>query len=971
MEGEKVKYEKKSLVIIAGVVGLLLLTSMFMTSLLGNITRKMNQSANETLLNSTRMIKSSLDNEFTTDAQLLETAAYLFSANGREADAVETLTNFAAATDFFRFYYVDMAGHGFDSLGQVVSADELPFEETARAEGERGCSDAYIGSSGRLQVTFQTPVFAEGRQIGALYADKTLVRYNSPALFTFSGGAGRSYVVDGSKGTWIIESTGTDAEDIYAFLAQHGNDQRVQQTLEELLSAGKTGTISVEFGGESSILGFLPLENAQGWYLISVLPKRILLQESYEIMRMITITLIVLLIALVLLTLLLLSQQTMRHREKSRIYQEQLFQNISANVNFAFLLYSPVEKCVEMISDNVRFLFDIDPAQAAIRPDKLFDRCGMREDDPGRKAFFSGKLQEKIQKECKVGTDNELLRWTEVNLIPADNGKYLAVLHDTTEAHYMRDDLADALRQAQESNRARTAFFSAMSHDIRTPMNGIVGMTAIAQDNLNDPAKVEDCLRKIDIASEHLLSLINEILDMSRIESGKVNLKEEPVVLSQLIANVLLLVKPDIQKKGHTMQVRSTVLEYNEVLGDALHLQKILLNLLSNAVKYTPSGGEICIQVLERPLDEGHIDVVFQVEDNGIGMTPDFLTRIFQPFERAEDNRVSKITGTGLGMAITKNIVDIMGGTIEVESKLGAGSTFTVTLPLAVAAEEALQENALCGLRILAADADEEVRTSIRTMLQELGIAVETVAKASAALAALQTDERVEHNIFAVLLDWQLPEEGGISAAQQIRERVGEDLPIILLCPYNWEDIEQEALEAGINDFLSKPLFKQELVRKLKHYLPNISPNEAKVPAQQPLAEDFTGLRLLLVEDNDLNREIAEELLRARGIQVDVAENGLLALEQFERQAGGYYDLILMDIHMPVMDGLAAAKAIRKLSRADAAEIPIIAMTADAFEEDIRQCKAAGMDAHIAKPIDIKKLLELIRHYWKKESGGV
>lgn len=969
MEGEKLKHKKKSIMIMVGVVGLLLLTSMFMVSLLSNITAKMNQNANDTLLDSTRMIKSSLDNAFSIDEHLLQNSAYLFPINEKTTDAVAMLANFTAATDFFRLYYVDMDGMGIDNLGVQLTADELPFQEFALSKGERGYSDAYIGSSGRLQVTFQEPVFDGARQIGALYADKTLVRYNNPALFTFSGGAGHSYVINGSEGNWIIESTGTDAADIYAFLAQQGNGEDIQEALRKLLAAGKTGTIGVTFHEESSILGFLPLDNSHNWYVISLLPKRILLQESYDIMRMITITLVVLLIALVLITVLLLSRQTMLHREKSRKYQEQLFQNISANVNFAFLLYSPDEKCVEMVSNNVHFLFDLEPAQAALHPDKLFDRCGMPETDEGRKAFFGGKLDKKIQKEYKVGTDNGLMRWTEVNLIPADNGKYLAVLDDTTDEHYMRDDLAEALQQAEESNRARTAFFSAMSHDIRTPMNGIIGMTAVARNNLNDAAKLEDCLDKISVASDHLLALINEILDMSRIESGKVDLKKERVDLAQLIAKVLLLVKPELNKKRHTMQVKSAVLAYNEVLGNMLHLQKILLNLLTNAIKYTPDGGEICIQVSERPQTEGRIDVIFQVKDSGIGMTPEFLERIFEPFERAEDSRVSKINGTGLGMAITKNLVDTMGGTIEVESQLGVGSTFTVTLPLSVALDDVCQEEVLSGLRVLVAGQDDEICASMGATLSELGMVVETAPDGLETVKMVRAAHQAGQGYFAVLMDRQLPKQNGLEASRQIREMLGPGGPIILLCTYDREDIAEAALEAGVDDFLTKPLFKQEVVKKLRYFCGDDLETESEAHVELPPAEDFAGMRILLVEDNDLNREVAEELLHNSGIQVEGVENGLLAVERFEQSKAGYYDLILMDIHMPVMDGLSAAKAIRRLVKEGAASIPIIAMTADAFEEDIRQCRAAGMDAHIAKPVDIQKLLELIGQYRQKESG--
>ena len=392
----------------------------------------------------------------------------------------------------------------------------------------------------------------------------------------------------------------------------------------------------------------------------------------------------------------------------------------------------------------------------------------------------------KMRKEYKTGTDNELQRWTEVHLLPADNGQYLAVLHDTTGEHHMRDDLADALRQAQENNRARNAFFSSMSHDIRTPMNGIIGMTAIARANLNNPDKVKDSLETISTASDHLLALINEVLDMSRIESGKFSLKKEPVNLPELISNVLLLIKPEMTKKGHTMHVKSSVLDYDIVIGDALHIQKILLNLLSNAVKYTPQGGEITIRLQEKKRDDRMIDIVFQVEDNGIGMEPDFVKRIFNPFERAEDNRLSKVTGTGLGMAITKNIVDVMSGTIHVESTLGAGSKFTVVLPMVLMEPDKQETGVLAGHTVLVVDDSPDTCEGIQLMLEEAGVHVDWALSGGEAVKAANRARRMGRDYFAVILDWKMPEMDGVETARRIRADLGSDIPIILLSAYNW-----------------------------------------------------------------------------------------------------------------------------------------------------------------------------------------
>ena len=962
------RYKKRSIIILTCVVCLLMLSTVFMFSLLNRITDKMDQGSNERMLNTTRMIQSSIRRQFRNDEERLNSFAGLYALRGGSAESASILANYADATDFYRFFYMDLSGTGTDSSGEAVDARSLPFEETALSRGQYGYSDTYIGSSGRLQITFQAPVCLDGEQIGALYADKTMSSYKDPSLFTFGNGAGYAFIVDGD-GSWIIESTGSESDDVYGFLKENGNNPQTQDTLKNLILNRKAGTMNIQFHGEDSLLCFIPKGNSYNWYLLSIMPKRVLQQESSEIIDMVIITCAELAGALLLITVLLLSRENMKGREQGRIYRERLFQNISSNIDFAFLLYTPANHQVEMVSDNVRTLYDVTPEQVASHPGILFEQCGVQEEDEERRAFFEGRLQEKVQKEYRTGADDELQRWTSIHFLPADNGQNLAVLRDTTREHHMRDDLADALRQSQENDRARTAFFSSMSHDIRTPMNGIIGMTAIAQANLDNRVKVEDCLEKISVASDHLLSLINEVLVMSRIESGKLSLKCEPVNLPELISDILLLIKPDLTKKNHTMQVKSSVLDYDTVMGDALHIQKILMNLLSNAIKYTPEGGEISICLQEKMGNDGMIHMIFQVEDNGIGMEPDFVKRIFSPFERAEDSRLSKIAGTGLGMAITKNIVDIMGGTIRVESTPGAGSKFTVTLPLLLSQSGSQSAESLAGLGVLVVDDNPDTCEGIQIMLKEVGVYVDWSLSGQAAVEAADRAHQAGNDYFAVIMDWKMPEMDGVETTRRIRASLGESIPIILLSAYNWEDVEQEALAAGVNGFLTKPVFRSELIQKLRFYIMGPSVKMPEAPEQMP-ENCFDGLRILVAEDNELNREIAVELLNSAGIQVDSVENGLQAVTKVEQSEAGAYHMILMDIHMPVIDGLEAARRIRKLTDRKKAGIPIIAMTADAFEEDVLKCRQAGMDGHISKPINIEKMFEVIGAHYNKENGG-
>lgn len=962
-------YKKSSILILLGVVGLLAFSLVIMLTMQNRITEKMDHESNQSMLDSTRIIQSSINGQFRNDKQRLESFARLYALSGSIDAAPDILADFSDTTDFYRFIYLNSTGSGMDSNGNVVHADALPFAETALSQGLSCHTDAYMGDSGRLQLTFQSPVWLDGKQVGALYADKIISSYKDPSLFTFGGGQGHAFVVN-NDGSWIIESMASETKGIYAFLEENGNQPQVQEKLRSLIAGGQAGTMDIKVKGEESILCFLPNGNDYNWYLLTIMPKSALQQESSEIRHMVLLSFMELVGALVLITVLLLGRENMKGKAKNRIYREHLFQNISSNIDFAFLLYSPASRRVEMVSDNVRGLYGLEPDEITKRPGLLFEQCGVPEDDAAQTAFFDGKLNERFQKEYKTGGDGELLRWTEIKLLPADDGQYLAVLHDTTGEHQMREDLAEALLQSQENNRTRTAFFSSMSHDIRTPMNGIIGMTAIAKANLTNREKVRDCLDKITVASDHLLSLINEVLDMSRIESGKFSLKCEPVDLPDLFSNVLLLVKPDLVKKGQRLQVQSSVLDYDVVMGDGLHIQKILMNLLSNAIKYTPEGGHILIGLHEKKRNANMIDIIIEVEDNGIGMTPDFVKRIFRPFERAEDNRLSKVNGTGLGMAITKNIIDNMGGTIEVHSRPGEGSRFKVTLPMQLTETCSQAYEALTGKTVLVVDDSPDTCDGMRVMLEEIGITADCAMSGQEAVAAVSRARRLGSDYFAVILDWKMPEMDGVETARCIHEKLGINIPIILLSAYDWEDVKQEALDVGISGFLTKPVFRSELIQKLRYYVMGITEKPKEAPKQR-LTHQFNGLKLLLAEDNELNREIAMELLCSAGIEVDSVENGALAVRAVREHAAGYYGLILMDIHMPVMNGLEAAENIRRLPDSKKAGIPIIAMTADAFAQDIQRCKNAGMDGHISKPINIEKMFEIIEFYYNKGNGGL
>ena len=524
-----------------------------------------------------------------------------------------------------------------------------------------------------------------------------------------------------------------------------------------------------------------------------------------------------------------------------------------------------------------------------------------------------------------------------------------------------REILALAAERAEAANLAKSDFLSRMSHDIRTPMNAILGMTAVAGMHIDEKERVLDALGKITVSGKHLLGLINEVLDMSRIESGKVSLTENAFNLSDTVENLLTVFHSQMETKGLGLNVYIAKLEHEDVIGDEQRLQQIFMNIMGNAVKFTPGGGSISIQIEEKPshtIGSGYYEFTFA--DTGIGMDEEYIHKIFEPFSRAADSRTGKIEGTGLGMSIAVNIARMMGGDIKVESALGKGSKFTVTVYLKLDDVAQADMDALAQFSVLIVDDEEEVCESACEILKGLYMNTEYVLSGDAAVKRIVEAEAAGEGFSAVILDWKMPDKDGLETTKNIREAV-EDGPAVILSAFDWADIEAEAVEAGVDAFIEKPLFKSRMTKALKQVL-GLGGGEKTTTALETFQEqDFSGKRVLLVEDNELNIEVAAELLDVVGIQVEQALNGKLAVENVLGHEPNYYDLIFMDIQMPVMNGYEAARNIRFSGRKDLRTIPIIAMTADAFADDIRKAEEAGMDGHISKPVDIEKLEDALR----------
>ena len=525
-------------------------------------------------------------------------------------------------------------------------------------------------------------------------------------------------------------------------------------------------------------------------------------------------------------------------------------------------------------------------------------------------------------------------------------------------------ELEEAREAAEVASRSKGEFLSNMSHDIRTPMNAIVGMTTIALTNIDDQNRVEACLRKIVLSSKHLLGLINDVLDMSKIESGKMILNAELVSLREVMDSMVSIVQPQIKAKRQRFDIFIYDITSENIVCDSVRLNQVILNLLSNAIKFTPEGGaiEVSLHEVESPMGEDYVRILLRVKDTGIGMSEEFQARIFDSFTREDNKRVQKTEGTGLGMAITKYIVDAMGGTIEVTSTQGVGTEFLVTFDFA-RTDQQEEEMILPDFIMLVVDDDQQLCQSTAKSLQSIGIRAEWTLDGESAVKMVNQHHKTHQDYHIILLDWKMPGMDGIQTARELRKELGNDVPILLLSAYDCSEIEEEARAAGINGFLSKPLFKSTLYYGLKPYI-----GSATEVVQEKTAADFTGRRVLLAEDNELNAEIATELLREMGIELDWAENGQLCADRFAQSPVGYYDAVLMDIRMPVKNGYEATELIRGMDRADAS-IPIIAMTADAFSEDIQRCLDHGMNAHVAKPVDVKEIARVLSRCFEKSGG--
>ena len=655
---------------------------------------------------------------------------------------------------------------------------------------------------------------------------------------------------------------------------------------------------------------------------------------------------------------------SLKRRDIEILYRDELFQKLSMNVDDVFLMLDAKTYKADYVSPNVEKLLGITVEQIQ----KDIGVLGkLHFEDPKKNYLKEIQVNEQQEWDFEyVHQKTGEQRWFHIIAMGSEvNGKkkYILVMSDRTVDKKMNQALYEAVRAAETANRAKSTFLSNMSHDIRTPMNAVIGFTTLAVSNIDNKEKVRDYLGKILSSSNHLLSLINDVLDMSRIESGKIHLEETEVSLSDILHDLKTIISGHIYAKQLELYMDAMDITDEDVYCDKTRLNQVLLNLLSNAIKFTPAGGTVSVRLKQFPgAKKGSGLYEIRVKDSGIGMSQEFVQKIFSPFERERTSTVSRTQGTGLGMAITKNIVDMMGGTIEVRTEQGKGTEFIVRLPLRIQSEQRSIEKIaeLEDLKALVVDDDFNTCDSVTKILVKVGMRSEwTLSGKEAVLRARQSME-LGDAFHAYIIDWRLPDMNGIEVTRQIRS-MGDDTPIIILTAYDWSDIEVEARAAGVNAFCAKPLFMSDIRETLMAAIgqKQTGAEDRILPEAGP---DFRGRCILLVEDNELNREIAEELLKQYGFLVDIAENGAEAVKKVKNSAPGTYDLVLMDIQMPVMNGYEATEQIRALEDPALAKIRILAMTANAFDEDRKQALKCGMDGFLSKPIVMEELIRTLQN---------
>ncbi|WP_337551206.1 response regulator [Dysosmobacter sp.] len=872
-------------------------------------------------------------------------------------------------TGFSDFYFLSADGNYMTAAGETGYLGIQDDLEDRITQGGDIVMTAVLPGKPEMLV-FARPE-NQGTYRGFAYDAVAVSYYNDDIvkvldISAFDGTASR-YVLH-PDGRIIINCAAQREEDVYNLLAAMQERSPLTsediQTLSDDFTQGRSGSRLVTLDGTRYYMTYQSA-HILDWTIVGLVPAAVVnagmnaLQSSTIVMvRMIVLGISALALALVHRK----SSVKLRRKDMEILYRDELFMKLSMNVDDVFLMLDAQTDRADYVSPNVEKLLGITVEQ--VQEDVHVLGKLHPQEPPAQTMNYLTGLAVNEQREWDFEYIHQKTgehRWFHVIAMGSNvegRTKYILVMSDRTADKKINQALSEAVRAAETANRAKSTFLSNMSHDIRTPMKAIIGFTTLAVSNMDDKERVQDYLSKILASGNHLLSLINDILDMSRIESGKIHLEETETNLSDVLHDLKTIVSGQIHAKQLELYMDAMDVTDEDVYCDKTRLNQVLLNLLSNAIKFTPAGGTVSVRLRQLPgtrRDREQYEI--RVKDNGIGMSPEFAKKIFDPFERERSSTVSRIQGTGLGMAITKNIVDMMGGTIEIRTEPGKGTEFIIRVALRVQPEHHRAERIaeLEGLKALVVDDDFNTCDSVTKMLVRVGMRSEwTLSGKEAVLRARQSMD-LGDAFHAYIIDWCLPDMNGIEVTRQIRS-LGDGTPIIILTAYDWADIEAEAKAAGVTAFCSKPMFMSDLRETLLTALGQgqTETDDSVLPGGSP---DFRGKHILLAEDNELNREIAVEILSKYGFVVDTAENGVEAVKKIEESKPGDYDLVLMDVQMPLMDGGEATRQIRALPDPALAKIPILAMTANAFEEDRKSALECGMNGFLSKPINIEELI--------------
>ena len=874
---------------------------------------------------------------------------------------------------FLEFFFLSADGDYKMATGETGYLGLQENMEEEIRQGNDVIANAAVPGKSQLLI-FATPK-AHGIYQGFEYDAIAIAYENSDIvdvldISAFDGNA-QSFMIH-PDGRVVVDHSSEAWGNVYNFfgiLREHSDmSEKEINALLEKFKAGRTDAMLLNLDGRNYYLVY-EKSDIQDWMFLGLVQADIVNASMNRLQRstIFFVSAIVFCIAALFISLIIQKNRiNLRRKDTEILYRDELFQKLSMNVDDVFLMLDAKTYQADYVSPNVEKLLGITVEQIHKDICILRKLHSEKQEDPEKNYLEEIQVQEQREWDFEyVHLKTGEKRWFHNIAMGSEvNGKkkYILVMSDRTSDRKMNQALSEAVRAAETANKAKSTFLSNMSHDIRTPMNAIIGFTTLAVSNIDDKKRVRDYLGKILSSSNHLLSLINDILDMSRIESGKIHLEETEVSLSDVLHDLKTIISGQIHAKQLELYMDAMDVTNEDVYCDKTRLNQVLLNLLSNAVKFTPAGGTVSVRIRQYPgTVKGSELYEIRVKDNGIGMSQEFVQKIFSPFERERTSTVSRIQGTGLGMAITKNIVNMMGGTIEVLTEQGKGTEFIVRLPFRIQSKHQRIEKIaeLEGLKALVVDDDFNTCDSVTKMLVKVGMRSEwTLSGKEAVLRARQSMEMGDA-FHAYIIDWRLPDMNGIEVTRQIRS-LGDDTPIIILTAYDWSDIEVEARAAGVTAFCAKPMFMSDIRDTLMTAIGQ-KQAEAETAILPTAGSDFRGRYILLVEDNELNSEIAAEILNEYGFLVDTAENGAEAVEKVKNSKPGNYDLVLMDVQMPVMNGYEATKQIRALDNPALAGITILAMTANAFDEDKKKALECGMDGFLSKPIVIEELISILQ----------